>query len=249
MKFGKKHRVLSFLLALLICLTCAVPAMAYGEKITISPSPMYIGETAEISYWPRNRKFRVMLVDRPEITGFTIIKNKYIKSVANKTFRMRVPFKISPVITSRYITILRPYFAATGPDQQRVENKEVYTIRQGASLAMDLVCNTQKPVTWEIENDDIAHLQNIDKDTVMLHSLNQGKCKLTATYMGYKYTTMIHVVPGKSVFEKAYDELEHVATDTAVWIRKLLGSDNGRREASSPRRYKASRKRSSKKRR
>jgi hypothetical protein len=85
------------------------------------------------------------------------------------------------------------------------------------------VCNYQKPVKWSIEKNGVVTMDKIDKNTVQLFGHKEGRATLTATYLGNKYTAEIRVLPPKNFVENLRDDLEHLATDISVWIRKITG--------------------------
>ena len=225
MKSGNlKRSVLYLLLTLLVGLVSMTSQVSADLKVSINPNPLYWGETCEISVKPYIRKYGVSGYYDPDQYGFEVVNKKYIKSVKNKVFDGRIRIECKPNFWYRKFQVLSPYFVATLPDgQEKVKDKKVYSFRKDGSMALDFVCNYQKPVKWSIEKNGVVTMDKIDKNSVQLFGHKEGRATLTATYLGNKYTAEIRVLPPKNFVENLRDDLEHLATDISVWIRKITG--------------------------
>ena len=220
-----KRSVLRFFLVLFASLV-TMTSQVFALKLTITPNPIYWGETSEVSIKPYIRKYSVIGKDDPDVCGFEIIDKNYIKiikSVKPKVFDGRLYIVCKPSSYYRQFKVLRPYFVATLPDgQEKVKDKEVYSFRRDATLALELVCNAQKPIKWDIENKKVASFEQIDQKTIRLIGNSEGTTKLTATYMGYDYSVGIHVLAPKSFADRSLEEVDHMVTDIKVWLRNLV---------------------------
>ena len=210
------------LLTLFVSLVSMTSQVAADLTVKISPNVMYWGETSEVIVRPYNRKYSVIANFDPDRYGFTLVNKKYIKSMRQKTYDGRIRIEAGPSIRYRSLKILSPYFVATLPDgQEQVEKKPVYSFRKDAELGLGLVCNAQKPIKWDVENKSVVSLDVLDKNACRLYGVQEGRTTITATYMGYKYSVEIRVLPPKNLVERARDEFEHIATDITVWLRSL----------------------------
>ena len=229
-----KHSFIATFLAVVLSLALACPALADNDVTSakVVPGPLYIGETGEIVvkkiYLDTNREkvlqYKVANNVDPDVTGFKLVNGRYIKSVKNKEFKgsLLLKLRVVPLRKGCYFRIIRPYFEGSLSDgSSKVSGVDTFSFRADSDYQLTLVCNSQEAVKWECSNSGLVRLEPAGKNKVVIKPRGEGKVELRATYMGYHYTTLVHILRSKTVFEKAVDKGKEVVNTIVDKIRNI----------------------------